>query len=293
MPRLNGVTSNSSIVFDVALEHAGLDRRPHGHHFVGIDRAVRGLAEQLLDPLLDRRHAGHAADQNYFADLIGLQCGILHRHAARTFQFVEQIGAQGFQFGSADLDVQVLGPRGVGRDERKVDVRLHRGRQFHLGLFGRFLEPLQGHLVASQVDSLVLLELVGQVVDDPQVKVLATQMGIPVGRLDFEDALANLENRDVEGAAAQIEDGDFFFLAFVQPVGQRCGRRLVDDPQHVQPCDLARIFGRLALAVVKVRRYRDDRVVDRLAQVILGVLLDVGQHERADFSRTERLCRAD
>ena len=64
-------------VLDVPLENPRLNRRPHGHHLVRIDRTVRRLSEQLLDPLLHRRHAGHPSDQNHFADLVGPQARIL------------------------------------------------------------------------------------------------------------------------------------------------------------------------------------------------------------------------
>jgi hypothetical protein len=98
----------------------------------------------------------------------------------------------------------VLGPGGVGRDEGQVDLGLHGGGQLDLGLLGALLQALQGQLVVAQVDALLLLEFRGQVVEDPLVEVLAAQEGVAVGRLDLEDAVADLEDRDVEGAAAQV-----------------------------------------------------------------------------------------
>ena len=104
------------------------------------------------------------------------------------------------------------------------------------------------------------LELVGQPVDDALVEVVAAQVRVAVGRLHLEDALAQFQDRDVERAAAQVIDGDALVLLLVQPVGQRGGGRLVDDAQHLQAGDLARVLGRLALGVVEVRRDGDDRL---------------------------------
>ena len=224
-------------------------------------------------------------------DLPRAQARVFHAGPAGLLQLVEQFGDQPLQLGAGDLEVQVLGTARVGRDERQVDVGLHRRGQFDLGLFRGFLQALQRHLVVAQVDALVLLELVRQVADEPHVEVVAAQVGVAVGGLDLEDALADFEDGDVEGAAAQVEDRDLLFLLLVHAVGQRRRGRLVDDAQHVQPGDLAGVLGGLALAVVEVGRHGDDGVVHRFTQVVLGVLLDEGEDERGDLRRAVTACR--
>jgi len=179
----------------------------------------------------------------------------------------------------------VLGPGGVGRDEGQVDVRLHGRRELHLGLFGGFLDPLQGHAVLAQVDALLLLELVADVVHQALIEVLAAQVGVAVGGLHLEDALAQLEDGDVEGAAAQVEDGDLLVLLLVEAVGQRRGRRLVDDAQDVEPGHLPGVLGGLALRVVEVGGDGDHGVGDLLAQVVLGGLLHLHENEGRDLRR--------
>ena len=46
-------------------------------------------------------------------------------------------------------------------------------------------------------------------------------MRVAVGRLDLDDAFADLEDRDVEGAAAEVVDGDRLVLLLVEAVGER------------------------------------------------------------------------
>ena len=151
-------------------------------------------------------------------------------------------------------------------------ISVWRGRgQLDLGLLGGLLEALERLLVLGQVDALVLLELGQQPIDDALVEVVAAEVRVTVGGLDLEDAVAQLEDRDVERAAAQVVDGDLLVLLLVQAVGQ--GRRggLVDDALDVEPGDAAGVLGRLALRVVEVGRDGDDRLGDLLARVRLGV----------------------
>ena len=110
-------------------------------------------------------------------------------------------------------------------------------------------------------------------------------MVVAAGGLDLEDPLAELQDGDVEGAAAEVEDEDGLVLFLVHAVGQGRGGRLVDDPLDVEARDLARVFGRLALGVLEVRRHGDDRVGHLLAEVVLGVLLQFLEGHRADLRR--------
>src|SRR4026208_43422 len=83
---------------------------------------------------------------------------------------------------------------------------------------------------------------------DRLVAVVAAAVVVAVRRLHLEDAVAELEHRDVEGPAAQVEDEDHLVgCLLVEAVGERSGGRLVDDPQHVEAGDLARVLRRLAL----------------------------------------------
>ncbi len=81
-----------------------------------------------------------------------------------------------------------------------------RGAELALGRLGRFLQTLQGHRVLAQVDALLLEEGVHQVVDDLLVEVVAAEVRVAVGGLDLEHPVTDLQDRDVEGAAAEVED---------------------------------------------------------------------------------------
>ena len=110
-------------------------------------------------------------------------------------------------------------------------------------------------------------------------------MRVAVGRLDFEDAVADFENRDVERAAAEIPNEDRLVALFVETVCERRRGRLVDDAQHVETGDLAGVFGRLALRVVEVGGNGDDRFGHALAEIVARVVDELLQDHRGDLLR--------
>ncbi len=234
-------------ILDLSGEHPGLYGGADGDHFIGIDAAVRFFAEDFLDNPADGGHARHAADQDDLVDLPGGQAGIFQSAVAGILGALQQSVAQLLQFGAGKRVIEMFGSGRVRRDERKIDVGGDRAGQFTFGLFGAFFQALQGHGVFSQVDTLVAEELLRQPVNDFLIKVVAAQVGVAVGAQHLEAVVTDGQHGDVEGAAAQIIYGDFFVLLLVHAVGE--GRRggFVDNAEHFQPGDPARIFRGLTL----------------------------------------------
>ena len=148
---------------------------------------------------------------------------------------------------------------------------------------------MEGHPILPKIDALILLELIDQPVHDALVEVVAAEIGVAVGRLDLEDAVADLKDGDVERTATQVIDDNPFVLFLVQTVGEGRGCRFVDDSEDVQACDLARILGGLALAIVEVGRDGDDRFGDFLAEIVLRGLPHLLQNHGGDFRRAVAL----
>ncbi len=247
------------------------------------------LADQVLDLLLHGRHARHAADQDHLVDVGRLQARVGERLLGRADGALDQVAGELGQLRPRQGRVEVLGAVGVGRDERQVDVRRLRRRELDLGLLGRLVQALQRHRVLAQVDALLALELGREPVDHGLVEVVAAEVVVARGGLHLEHALAELEHRHVERAAAEVEDEDRLIALLVEAVGERRGGRLVDDPQHLEAGDLAGVLGGVALGVVEVRRDRDHGLAHRLAQVGLGVGLELLQDHGRDLRRRDDL----
>ena len=158
-------------------------------------------------------------------------------------------------------------------------------RELVLRLLGGLLEALQGHPVLPELDVVLFQEGFGEVVHDALVEVFATEMGVAVGRLDAEDPVGDLEDRDIERASSQIVDRDALAPLLLEAVRERSRRRLVDDALDVEARDLACVLGGLTLRVVEVGRDRDHRFGHLLPEVSLGDLLHLREDERAHLGR--------
>ena len=277
-------------VVDVAGQHAGLDGRAQGHHLVGIDPAMRLSAEHRLHRLLHLRHTRRAAHENHLVDLGRTQTRIFQRLLTGTLGALHQILHQLLELRPAQIHLHVLGTGLVRRDEGQVDLRAPRARQLTLGLLRRFFQPLQGHGVLAQVDAFGAFKFLSDPVDDTLVEIVTPKMGVTVRRLHLEDTVTQLQDADIEGATAEIVDGDLLRrILLVQTVGQGRRCRLVDDTQHLQTGDLTGVLRRLTLRVVEIRRHRDHRLRHLFPQIILRRLLHLLQHHGRDLRRRQLL----
>ena len=221
-----------------------------------------------------------------WSSVADLDAGVLDRALERHLGAVEQVLRHPLELGARQLGVQVQRAVGAGGDVGQVDRGGGRRRQLDLGLLGGLAQTLHRHLVGGQVDAVLAAEGLDQVVDDPLVPVVAAEVVVTGGRLDLDDALGELQDRHVERAAAEVEDQDGLLLrALVQAIGQGGRGGLVDDAQHVEPGDLAGLLRGGALGVVEICRHGDDRVGDLLAEVGLGVALELHEHPRGDLLR--------
>ena len=64
-------------VLDFALEHAALDAGADGHDFIRVHALMRRFVDERMRGFHHARHAGHAADEHEFVDLVGADAGIL------------------------------------------------------------------------------------------------------------------------------------------------------------------------------------------------------------------------
>ena len=246
---------------------------------------ARLLIEIFLNRFLHRRNTGRPADQNDLVNIRRRKPRVLHRLARRLHRRFHQIPRQLVELRPRQRQIEMQGAARPRRDERQIDARRRHAGKLDFRLLRRFDETLFAHFVSGKVNPVVLLKLRNHPVHDPGVKIIAAEVRVAVRRLDLENAVAQLQNRHVEGAAAKVKDKNRLVAVLIETVGQRRRRRLVDNTQDVKPGDLAGVLRRLPLTVVKIGRHRNDRLRYRFAKVRLRIRLELLQDHRRDFRR--------
>ncbi|CRF28729.1 NAD-specific glutamate dehydrogenase [Mycobacterium tuberculosis] len=121
--------------------------------------------------------------------------------------------------------------------------------------------------VFAQIDTVLFFELGNEIVDDDLVKIVTAQTVVPTGRFNFEEAVAKLQNRNVERTASKVVHENRLILGLLKTVSQSGRCRFVYDPEHLKTCNFTRILCRLTLAIVEISRYGNHRLRNRLTQI--------------------------
>ena len=158
-------------------------------------------------------------------------------------------------------------------------------RELLLDLLGDEAEARERDGVGARVVVEALEDLERHALGEQAVDVVAAERRVAGGREHLEDVAGEVEQRDVERAAAEVVDGDLLRLRDRLAVRERRGGRLVEDAEHLEAGELAGDLRRRALEVVEVRGDGDDGALDRPAERVLGDGLRAAQDERADLGQ--------
>ena len=170
-------------------------------------------------------------------------------------------------------------------DERKVDVSGGCGRQLFLCLLCRFFESLQSHLVIGKVYAFLFLKFSDHVIGQLLVEVIAAQTVVSGCGKNFNNAVADLDDRHIKSTAAKVIYHDLLLFLIVKSISQGCCRRLVDDTFYIQARDLSCVLGSLTLCVIEVCRYGDDSLCHLFSQISFCVCFQLLQDHCGDLLR--------
>jgi hypothetical protein len=150
-----------------------------------------------------------------------------------------------------------------------------------LDLFSIDFEPSLGQLVVTEIHAFFGLDLAHRPAHHRLVHVEPAQPRVPACSDHGYVIRSDLDDRHVEGSAAQVIDCVDVVAVFgaVYLICNGGRRRLVDEPVYIEAGDQAGVPRGGALHFVEVRRHGDDGIVNRLAQVLLGTHFQVFEDE--------------
>mmetsp|Transcript_71420 Transcript_71420/g.118694 ORF Transcript_71420/g.118694 Transcript_71420/m.118694 type:complete len:198 (-) Transcript_71420:805-1398(-) len=195
------------------------------HGLVRMDPLARLLAvEEVLEQLLDLRDARRSTNQDHLIHLVLVQPGVSQHLLHWGESLLEQIC------------VQLLKPSARERLNEvvplveAVDLNPHLVlcREGSLGPLHFAAQCLQSALVPRRVRACLPSEELQQVRDHAIVEILTSKVRVPARRLHLENPVVDREQRDVEGAAAQVEHENVLLAALlVESVRDRSSGRLI------------------------------------------------------------------
>jgi hypothetical protein len=265
----------------VARDQPGLDRRTDGDRMVGVHDMVGKAAEHLRDRLPDDRHSRRAADKNDVAQRFDAQIAVAQRTQDRIAEAREQRSRQRFELVGGNRQVELL----VGEGERDLC----------LILVGQHAPRHVGNLEQSGIEQItpdVGRECVvcRPMRDDRIGEIVAAQPVVARRSTHFDDRVEHFDDRDVERAAAQVENEKRFAILLVgNTESERGSGGLVEQPRDLQPGELAGAPRRLALLVVEIGRDGDDRLGHLPTGRGLDIFFQAAQDDRRQIFGLERI----
>src|SRR6266481_196357 len=272
--------------FHTAVENVGLNGGAERDDFVRIQFDMRLASEEFLHRAADEWRARGAADEYDFIHVRGLELGVGQRlldgaHGAVDHGTNEGIERAAREFVREQVAIRQCetksGRFGFGEAVLHVDES-----------FAQFLHKLamRRKINFIMLENQLVNKGLQQIID-----VVATEVRVAVGRKDLKDVAVGggneLEDRNVEGAAAKVVDGDFAALFLVEAVGERGRGRLVDETEHFKAGDFAGVLGGLALGVIEVSRDGDYGAIDGIAEIGFGPVFQFAKDESGNFGRRE------
>ena len=230
MPSESGVTSSSSTSLTSPASTPAWIAAPIATTSSGLTPLCGSLPKNSFTSFWMLRHARLAADEHDLVDVLGLEPGVLQRLLHGPMDRSRRSSTSCSSFARVSFSCRCLGPEASAvMNGRLISVSTtSRARSWPSPPPPSGAAAPSGpcersmpwsFLNSARIQSMIAL-----------VEVVAAQVRVAVGGLHLDDALADLEDRDVERAAAEVVDGDRLVLLLVEAVGERGRRRLVDDP---------------------------------------------------------------
>ena len=223
-------------------QRSRLDGRADRDDLVGVDAVEGRGAEELLDPAPHQRDARRPADQDDLVELAHRQLRDRQRLLADGERALDERGRRACRArrASSPKSRSRCAPPVPNATSRSLICARGFAERSIFSVLGRGAEALERLRVDARVVTVRVQERLGHSLGDRHVEVVAAEEGVAGGREHLEHVAREVEERAVEGAAAEVVDRDALLRRPPEAVRERRRRGLVDDAQDVEPGDPSR-----------------------------------------------------
>jgi hypothetical protein len=215
-------------------KNTALDGSTVRNGLIRVDTLGRLLAAKVLfKELLDLGNTSGTTNENNFVDILLLNVGVLENLLNRLYGLPEEVHIE---------DIELL-KFGSGKCLGEV-IAVLEGLNFNmggllagectLGFLNLTFELSERTQIASDVCTRLLLVKFDEVVDDPVIEVLASQVGVTGGGQHLENAIVDRQEGYIKSTSTQVVDNDLgFAILLVQTVGDSSSGGLVDNTKDL------------------------------------------------------------
>ena len=233
MPMGMGKTSRS--VTELELGLASPSYGGPGPTACQVELRVGALTRELSNRLVHQWHSRLAAHHQELVDLMRQTTRLLEDALAGLDGSSDQVRGELLELltGNEYVDVQDIGALTV--DGVELDVGLVVTRERNLCRLCSIANALDGDAIEAEIHAVLRVEVLEHKLHQAVVKVHAAEEGVSPRGDDLVDPSLDVDDRDVEGASAQVIDGDALVQSLAQAVDQRSRGRLVEDAKTSKP----------------------------------------------------------
>src|SRR5437870_4581306 len=139
---------------------------------------------------------------------------------------------------------------------------------------------MRDRVTVLEVDPILALEFPFQALEQKIVKIVASELVVPVAGEDFGDVAFDAYDRDVKRSPAKVVNHGGVMCGVAETVRETGGRRLIEDAHDFQARELSGLTGGVALGVRKVGWYGNDRLSDWLMQIAFSPFHQLAKNQR-------------
>src|SRR5512140_1904801 len=160
--------------------------------------------EEGLDLSADQWHASRASDEDHLINVVWGEAGVFQGETAGPERTLHQFHGEGFKLIAGEIfRVLAFAIRQV-EDGRGLQL-IGESDFCPLGFQSGRLHMVG---IGVQVEAMLPADFLDEQICELAVEVIASEMRVAVSREDFEDAVLELEDGNIEGSPAKVVDGN-------------------------------------------------------------------------------------